>query len=142
MAERAARVRWYPSYCISVGLHPVVRGVRGYHGNHRGDVNAVVLIAVARVETADDFCGEGGFAAAGDAGDADEDTVGREGAGEECCGELQSYSFRMCESVYGDVLCVGRTTCDINEMINGILHFRACISGVCGRIWGRAVYNN
>lgn len=34
------------------------------------------------------------------------------------------------------VLCVGRTTCDIHEMVSGILHFRACILGVCGRIWG------
>lgn len=40
------------------------------------------------------------------------------------------------------VLCVGRTTCDIHEMVSGILHFCACILGACGRILGGAVYNN
>lgn len=115
-----------------------MRGVRGYHGNHRGDVNVVALVAVACIETADDFCGEGGFAAAGDAGDANEDAVGRESIGEEYCGELRSYSFRMCGSGGRGVLCVGRTTCDIYEMVSGILHFRACILGVCGRIWGQS----
>lgn len=66
-----------------------------HHGNHCGDVDADVLAAVACVETADDLCSEGGFATAGDAGDADQNAAGRGGIGEECCREFRSYSFRI-----------------------------------------------
>lgn len=43
----------------------------GHHRDHGSDVGVVAVAAVARVEAADYFCGKGGFAAAGDAGDAD-----------------------------------------------------------------------
>lgn len=95
MLERAARVRWYPSYCISVLFRPLVGGGGDHHGNHCGDVDVDVLAAVTRVETADDLCGKGGFATARDAGDTDQDAAGREGVGEECYTELWSYSFRI-----------------------------------------------
>lgn len=58
--------------------------MRGHHGYHGSDIDAIVLAAVARVDAADDFCSDSGFAAAGDAGNADQDAVGGEGIGEEC----------------------------------------------------------
>lgn len=58
--------------------------MRGHHGYHGSDIDVIDPAAVARVDAADDFRSDGGFAAAGDTGNADQDAVGGEGIGEEC----------------------------------------------------------